>query len=78
MDALNKLKQLEAYAKQRKYSHPLRPRQRAAALLTLKSREERQAALERVPEKWRSWVEYYLTSWWPRRTAFIRKDTTGI
>lgn len=36
--------------------HPKRPRHYAGEISILKSREERLAALNRVPQKWRSWV----------------------
>ena len=34
----------------------MRPRQYAAQIIALKTREERRAALEEVPEEYRAWV----------------------
>lgn len=37
-----------------------RPRQYAEEILKLKKREDRAIALAKVPEQWRSWVEFYV------------------
>lgn len=43
-----------------------RPRQYAAEIMKLKTREERTNALEKVPDEFRGWVEFYV------RDAFER------
>jgi hypothetical protein len=44
-----------------------RPRFYAANILTLSSREERVECLNKVPEKWRSWVELIVRNEYERR-----------
>ena len=44
-----------------------RPRQYASEIIALPTKEERRAALQRVPEQWRAWVEFYIRDWWVRR-----------
>ena len=50
MDAFEKLKKLQQDAKQLRYSHEKRPRQYADEICQLRAKEDRRAALERVPE----------------------------
>ena len=57
-DILSKAKALEA--KYRKPKEEKRPRHYAEEILSLKTREERRQALEKVPDIYRSWVEEYV------------------
>lgn len=45
----------------------LRPRQYAAEIIKLKTRDERRAYLDTVPVEYRAMVEFYVWDWWARR-----------
>ena len=47
-----------------------RPRHYAAEILALPSREDRQAAIDQVPEHYREWVMLYVRMWWHKREEF--------
>ena len=50
------------------YSHPKRPRQYAAEIMRLPTREQRIERLSQVPENIREWVRYYVESEHKRNT----------
>ena len=39
-----------------------RPREYAAEICALKTREERREALDKVPDKYKDWVAFYVTT----------------
>ncbi len=66
MDLLTKVKALEQAYKSRDKKED-RPRHYAERIMTLKTKEERKAALEQVPEEYRKLVETHV------RNAFMRR-----
>ena len=67
-DLLAKAKALEAKYRRPKQQEEKRPRQYAEEILNLKTREERSAALAKVPDIYRSWVEEYVKeAFWKRK-----------
>jgi hypothetical protein len=54
-----------------------RPRQYAAEIIALPTKEDRAAALLRVPEEWRPWVEFYVRDAFMRRACIRRRKKTG-
>ncbi len=56
------------------------PRQWAAEIIRLPSREQRREALERVPEPWRDWVRELVEDYFAKRQIARRRraiTTTG-
>lgn len=43
-----------------------RPRQYASEIIAL-PKEERRAALDKVPDDLRPWVEFYVRDWWAKK-----------
>ena len=64
MNLLEKVKHLEQSHKARK---PLQPRHHAEAIMMLKTKEERKAALEQVPEDIRHIVKFFVASEFAKR-----------
>jgi len=56
------------------------PRQWAAKIIQLPTREQRREALEQVPEKWRDWVRNLVEDYFAKRQIARRRranTTTG-
>lgn len=49
------------------FNNFIRPREYAANILKLTTREERKAALDKVPEELKQWVELYVRNEFERR-----------
>jgi hypothetical protein len=69
-DLLSKVKALESKYRKPKTEEEKRPRHYAEEILALKTREERSAALAKVPDIYRSWVEEYVKeAFWKRKNV---------
>ena len=52
------------------------PRSYAMEIIQIEDRQGRIDALQRVPDDMRTWVYYYVTTWWPKRHLILKRERT--